>query len=196
MPTDDQRPRIGLLGGSFNPPHICHVLSSIYWLETGGLSEVWWLPVHEHAFAKGRTLAPWADRIAMCEAAVAPHPQIRVDPVEASLPPPSRTFDTVQALRARQADAEFAWLIGSDLLPELPSWHRWPELRQALDFLVLGRGDHRHAMPPGRFDLRDFTLPNVSSSAIRSDLAAGLDVSDRVPAGVGAWLRAHPATYR
>ncbi len=195
MSTAHQRPRIGLLGGSFNPPHVCHLLSSLYWLETGGLSEVWWLPVHEHAFAKGRSLAPWADRVAMCDAALAPYPRLRVEPIEASLPTPSYTLHTVQALRARHPDVDFAWLIGSDLLPELPLWHRWPELSEALDFLVLGRGDAPIALPPGRFELRSFVLPDVSSSSIRADLAAGRDATDRLPAGVARWLAEHPGTF-
>jgi nicotinate-nucleotide adenylyltransferase len=187
MSTADQR-RIGLLGGSFNPPHVCHVLSSIYWLETSAVSEVWWLPVFEHAFEKGRTLAPWADRVAMAEAAVAPHAQIRVDPIEAQLPPPSRTIHTVDALREKHPDVDFAWIIGSDLLDELPSWHRWEDLRDAVEFLVVGRGAHEHPLPEGRFDVRDFVLPDISSSAIRRDLAAGVDVRDRLPEGVAAWL--------
>ncbi len=196
MPTADPRPRIGLLGGSFNPPHLCHLLTSVYWLETGGLAEVWWLPVHEHAFDKGRSLAPWADRLAMCEAAVAGFPRIQIDPVESTLPPPSRTIYTVGALRARRPDVDFVWLIGADLLSELSSWHRWEELRQSLDFGVLGRGSHDRTPPDGRFDLRDFGLPDVSSRAIRRDLAAGRDASDRLPAGVTDWLAAHPRTYR
>ena len=44
--------RIGLFGGSFNPPHVCHLLASICLLETGDFDQVWWLPVHVHAFAK------------------------------------------------------------------------------------------------------------------------------------------------
>jgi nicotinate-nucleotide adenylyltransferase len=196
MPTGHHRPRVGLLGGSFNPPHVCHVLSSVYWLETADLSEVWWLPVFEHAFDKGRTLAPWADRLAMCEAAVAPWPRLRVDPVESTLTPPSRTLLTVNALRERHPDVDFAWILGSDLLDELPRWHRWDELRDAVDFLVLGRGPGRAPPPLGRFDVRDFALPDVSSSAIRRDLAAGRDVRDRLPAGVAAWLAEHPELYR
>lgn len=188
--------RVGLLGGSFNPPHVCHVLSSVYWLETGGLDAIWWLPVHEHAFAKGRTLAPWADRLAMCEAVAAEHPGIFVDPIEASLPSPSRTIRTVEALQAAHPHTEFSWIIGSDLLHQLPTWLRWEELRDRVTFCVLGRGGHDHPLPEGRFDVRDFTLPDVSSRAIRRDLGAGQDADDRLPKGVARWLKSNRNPYR
>jgi len=191
--------RVGLLGGSFNPPHICHLLASVYALETAALDAVWWLPVHVHAFAKDSELASWEDRLAMCEAAVADWPGIEVDPIEASLEATSYTIHTVSALRAAHPDAAFVWIAGADLLDELHRWHRWPELRQMLEFLVIGRGDRSTDLPDGgTFDVRPLALPDVSSTWIRAHLRAGdLDaVRAVVPRGVAAWLAAHPGLYR
>lgn len=196
MPAPHKR-RIGLLGGSFNPPHVCHVLASVYWLETADLDAVWWLPVHRHAFAKDRGLAPFADRLDLARAAVAPWPRIEVDPIEASLEAPSYTIRTVEALRAAHPDCAFSWLAGADILPELPLWHRWPELRDALRFLVIGRAGHAAEVPDGAdVVLREFPLPDVSSTAIRDALRAGEDVSTLVPAGVSALLAERPELYR
>ncbi|MEE2829709.1 MAG: nicotinate-nicotinamide nucleotide adenylyltransferase, partial [Myxococcota bacterium] len=126
---DDHKRRVGLFGGSFNPPHICHLLSSVFLLEGKTVDEVWWLPVHRHAFAKDRELAPWEQRLAMCEAAASCHPAVHVSDIEARLQPPSFTFDTLAALRTEHPDTDFSWVIGSDLLDDLPRWHRWTELR-------------------------------------------------------------------
>ncbi|MCO4773265.1 MAG: nicotinate (nicotinamide) nucleotide adenylyltransferase [Deltaproteobacteria bacterium] len=196
--TTSQR-RVALLGGSFNPPHICHVLMSVYLLETVGIDEVWWLPVHRHAFAKDAVLRPFEHRLAMCREVAEPYPGVRVDDIERWLAPPSYTFDTVAALRAAHEDCTFSWLIGSDILPELHLWHRWTELREQLRFVVVGRGTavHPEDLPDGgEFVVRDFALPDVSSSAIRSGLADGADVSDVVPRAVTDYLAAHPELYR
>jgi len=190
--------RIGLLGGSFNPPHICHVLLSEYVLETSAVDEVWWLPVHRHAFDKDSDLAPWADRVAMAEAAIAGRARTRIEPIEATLPAPSYTVHTVAALRAAHPEHAFVWLAGADILPELHLWHRWPELREALDFFVVGRGNRVVEVPEGgRVEVRDFALPDVSSSKVRRALAAGdFDAARRLlPAGVARWLATRRDLY-
>lgn len=191
--------RVGLLGGSFNPPHICHLLASVYALETAGLDAVWWLPVHVHAFAKDSQLAPWDDRLAMCRAATKDWPGVDVDPIEASLGPTSYTIETIEALQIAHPATSFVWIAGADLLDELARWHRWPELGEVLEFLIIGRGDEALALPDGgTFDVRPFALPDVSSTAIRTLLRAGDFDAARalVPAGVGAWLADHPDLYR
>jgi nicotinate-nucleotide adenylyltransferase len=190
--------RIGLLGGSFNPPHICHLLLSEYVLETVDVQEVWWLPVHRHAFGKDGSLAPWDDRLAMARAAVAKRPRIKVNPIEALLAPPNYTIQTVAALRAAHPDQSFVWLAGADVLGELHLWHRWPELAQVLEFLIVGRGDLPTTPPEGRFEVRDFTLPDVSSSTVRSLLQAGDRAGARrlLPAAVARWLETRRDLYR
>ena len=191
--------RVGLFGGSFNPPHICHLLASLYLLETTDLDAVWWVPVHRHAFAKDRTLACWDHRLALCEAVAAEHPRIRVETIERSLGVTSYTFDTVTALRGRHPHIDFSWVIGTDLLADLHAWHRWPELRNILRFIVLGRGApvSPSALPDGgRFILRDFHLPDISSSAVRAALRAHAPIDAMVPAAVRAYLAEHPDLYR
>ncbi len=191
--------RIGLLGGSFNPPHICHLLLSEYVLETGGVQEVWWLPVHRHAFDKNADLAPWDDRVAMAAAAVAGRPRLHVNPIEATLAPPSYTIQTIAALRAAHPDHSFVWLAGTDVLSELHLWHRWPELAQVLEFLIVGRGDDLPPAPPeGRIEVRDFALPDVSSSTVRALLRREDRAAARrlLPAGVADWLETRPDLYR
>ncbi|MCP4872637.1 MAG: nicotinate (nicotinamide) nucleotide adenylyltransferase [Proteobacteria bacterium] len=190
--------RIGLLGGSFNPPHLCHVRLSEYVLQSGAVDAVWWLPVHRHAFDKDASLASWDDRLAMAEAAVADHPDLHVDPIESTLAPPSYTVHTIAALRERHPEHTFVWLAGADILPELHLWHRWSELRELLEFLIVGRGDRARDAPEGaRIDVRDFTLPDISSSQVRRRLAAGDRAAARelVPAAVADWLDAHPDVY-
>ncbi len=192
--------RIGLLGGSFNPPHVCHVRLTELALERGLADEVWWLPVHRHAFDKDRSLAPWEDRLAMAEAALAglADSRVRVDPVEATLGPRSYTIETIAALRERHPEHTFVWIAGADVLRELPRWHRWDELKAMLAFAVVGRGERRAEVPAGAsVELLDVTLPDISSSQVRRLIAAGEREAARplLPPAVAAWLDDHPDVY-
>ena len=191
--------KIGILGGSFNPPHICHLLASRYLLETSDLDEIWWIPVHRHAFDKDRELSAFEHRLAMCEAVAAEARGIRVDPIERELGDRSWTIDTVRALRARHSGLEFSWVIGSDLLGELHRWSRWEELRGLLRFVVLGRGEAVAGVDlpaDGRFEVREFQLPDISSRQVRQILSEGGDVRHLVPAAVFEYLIEHPNLYR
>jgi nicotinate-nucleotide adenylyltransferase len=158
MPRD-----VVLFGGSFDPPHVCHLLATVYLLETSA-DEVFWLPAFQHAF--GKSMRPWEDRVALCEAAVGPYPRARVERIEAELPAPSYTIRTVKALRERHPDSRFRWLCGSDVLADLPRWHRSDELRAMIEFLVMPRRGHEHPMPPGCTAL-PVELPDISSSQVR-----------------------------
>ncbi len=191
--------RVGLFGGSFNPPHVCHLLASLYLLETTDLDAVWWVPVHKHAFEKDRNLACWDHRLALCEAVAADHSNLHVEPIERTLGRKSYTFDTVNALRARHPNTSFSWIVGADLLPELHLWHRWEELRGVLRFVVLGRGaptDPAGLPPGGDFVIRDFHLPDISSTQVRKALRAGDPVDALVPSAVRRFLQEHPELYR
>jgi nicotinate-nucleotide adenylyltransferase len=191
--------KVGILGGSFNPPHICHLLASRYLLETSDLEEIWWIPVYRHAFEKDRELGPFSDRVAMCEAVAEQTEGIRVDSIESELGERSWTIDTVSALRSRHPGVEFSWVIGSDLLGELHLWSRWDELVELLSFVVLGRGEEvaSSSLPAGgRFEVRDFQLPDVSSTVVRDRISEGVDFRHLVPAAVFDYLCAHPTLYR
>jgi len=196
--TDYER-HVGLFGGSFNPPHICHVLASRHVVDREFVDEVWWLPVHRHAFSKDSGLAPWDHRLAMVQAVAAAEPGIKVDEVERHLPAPSYTFDTVAALRAQHPKTRFSWIIGTDILDDLPRWHRWEELCDLLEFLVVGRGTARGTTPStGHFTRVDLTLPDLSSTQLREDLAAGrfARVRKAVPKVVADYLSEHTDLYR
>ena len=75
--------RVALFGGSFNPPHVAHQLAALYVLETQPIDELWFVPVYEHVF--GKPLAPYADRVTMCELAAAAIPRTKVCRAEEQL---------------------------------------------------------------------------------------------------------------
>lgn len=154
---------VGLFGGSFNPPHICHTLASLWALQVHHLDEVWWIPTYQHAFAKD--LASYEHRRRMCELATAPLAQVRIVDIERDLGGESRTIDTVRALQERYPTTRFALIVGADILEETHRWKNWDELMELVDLIVVGRaGFDGSDNDPG------LTLPDISSTTVRSIL--------------------------
>jgi nicotinate-nucleotide adenylyltransferase len=176
MPDDEARTtRVALLGGSFDPPHVCHLLISSYVLQVVDVDQVWWLPCASHAF--GKRSAPFEARLALCELATRHREDIVVSDVEARLDPPSYTLDTVDALRREHPDHTFVWIAGSDLLGELPRWHRYAELLATLRFVIVRRGDTWESPPPGcRHEVLPLQFPDVSSTQVREAIVDGGEV--------------------
>ncbi len=175
---------IALLGGSFNPPHVAHLMAAYWVLATQGVSEVWLLPSYRHPF--GKALAPFEDRVRMCRLAAAALRGVRVCGAEADLaddPLVGKTARTLEYLREKHRAHRFALVVGSDVLGETDKWYRWEWVRELARIIVVGR--QGHAEGAGGRPL----LPAVSSTEIRRRLACGEDVSALVPARVVAYIR-------
>lgn len=176
---------MAVFGGSFNPPHVAHVLAAAYVLSTKPVDEVLVVPVYRHPFAKD--LAPFADRLAMCRLAFEWIPHVIVSAVERELGGESRTLRTLEHLSRAHPEWALRLLIGSDLLADLPKWHRFDRIEAVAPPIVIGRSGADAASAP------EPLLPQVSSTQIRDALAAGdVDaVRDLVPSRVLQYITAH-----
>jgi len=183
-PTNPERV-VALYGGSFNPPHVAHLLAGAYVLATHDV-DLWLLPCAHHPF--GKDLASFAHRTHMCTLmADALGPRASVCTIEEELGGAGRTIDTVLALQQRHPRLRWRLVVGSDILHERHKWKRWEDLERLAPPLLLGRGGV--APPPGFHP--PVTLPEVSSTEVRRRLAAGLAVDPLVPRAVLAYLRHH-----
>jgi len=128
--------RIGLLGGSFDPPHAGHAHISRWALRTFDLQKIWWL-VSPGNPLKRRGPAPLADRMAACRA-MATDPRVEVTDIEARMGT-RYTAETLGELFARYPGVRFVWLMGADNLSQLHHWERWEEIVATLPIGVLAR---------------------------------------------------------
>jgi nicotinate-nucleotide adenylyltransferase len=156
-------PTLGVFGGSFDPPHVAHVLAAAYALAVGELDRLLVVPVYAHAFDK--KLESFEHRVAMCERAFADLARVEVCPIEARLALPSRTLATLEALAAEYPGYGLRLVIGSDLLAEAERWHRFDRIKELAPVFVIGRG--------GR-NAEGFSveLPPVSSTRVRELFAS------------------------
>ena len=184
--------RIGIYGGTFDPVHLGHLILGRDAVEQLGLARMIFVPAALSPHKLGRAPgAPGSVRLEMLRAALAQEAVFEVDPCELDRAGPSYTIDTVQSLRARLPGAELYYLIGSDNVPELHTWHRIDELLRLVKFVVFQRPRlDAVAAEAGSFP----TLPrllDLSSTEIRNRVASGLSIRYLVPESVAAQIDAH-----
>jgi nicotinate-nucleotide adenylyltransferase len=176
--AEDAPPTVALFGGSFNPPHVSHLLAATWALSAVPVDRVLVVPVFKHPFAK--ELAPFDDRLQMCRLALGWVPGVEISDVERRLGGESLTLRTVEHLAEAQPTWRLRLLIGADVLADLPKWHRFDRIRELAPPIVLGRAGVDDARAPAAF------LPQVSSTEVRAALGKGdvEAVRGRVPAAV------------
>jgi nicotinate-nucleotide adenylyltransferase len=174
---------VGVFGGSFNPPHVAHLLAVTYVLATSPLDRVLVVPCYDHPL--GKSLAPFVHRKAMCERAFADVSRVAVSSIEQEMGATSRTLYTLQELLRRNPGWSLRLIVGADILDEKDKWFGWDEIEQLAPPIVLGRigfGDDRGLVR---------VLPEVASRDVRAKLGRGEDVSAVVPRAVVEYARAN-----
>ena len=149
VPDADLRPpsvadgmRIGLLGGSFNPPHRAHRFISLTALKRLDLAQVWWMVTPGNPLKEHNDLSPLAERIRLSRA-VARHPHIKVTAFEAKLGT-AYTAQTLAWLRQRLPEVRFVWLMGADNLASFHRWNDWGAIFRLMPVAVEDRPGWRY----------------------------------------------------
>lgn len=190
--------RLGLFGGTFDPPHVGHLLAASDAFEALHLDRVVFIPAASQPFKQGAVTASTADRLTMLRLSVGDDARFAVDPIEIDRGGLSYTVDTLEALQAREPDAERFLLIGEDLAEQIATWHQAERIAELATIVVLARGDDASAtrgataMPIVRIASRRV---DVSSSEIRARVRAGLPLTGFVTEAVADYIRS-AALYR
>ena len=141
-PTIASGQRIGIMGGTFNPPHAGHVLISETAIKRLRLDQLWWLVTPGNPLKSNGGLPPLQDRIAACRAMVH-DPRIKITGFEATLGTPY-TAATLAFLTRRFPTARFVWVMGADNLAGFHRWQHWREIMQLMPVAVVDRPGWRH----------------------------------------------------
>jgi nicotinate-nucleotide adenylyltransferase len=183
------RKSVAIYGGSFDPPHVSHVLGAVYALKVGGFDQVLVVPVFEHAFRK--QLTPFSHRLRMCELAFQGIEGVLVSAVEAELATPSLTLRTLESLSAAHPDWSMRLLVGSDVLSDTAKWHAFDRISALAPPYVLARPGYAHPDPQA------LPLPDVSSTRVREALLhrvrdnSGAALTNCVPRAVLDYIEQH-----
>ncbi|PIB24058.1 nicotinic acid mononucleotide adenylyltransferase [Amylibacter kogurei] len=166
MPIATAGLRVGLLGGSFDPPHAGHLHISKWALKEFGLDQVWWL-VSPGNPLKSEGPADIDRRVLACEQLVDNHPRIVITDLERRFNT-RYTAQTLQEIQKRYLGVRFVWLMGADNLATFHRWDRWDEIMHMMPIGVLARpGDQLAAgCSPAARRFRDYRLKARRSNAL------------------------------
>ncbi len=182
--------RLGILGGTFNPPHLGHLVCAQEALVQLGLDEVLFVPFGRPSHRELPDDPGPEVRLELAELAVAEDDRIGVSRIEVDRPGPSYTADTLAELRERSPEDDLVLILGGDQAAALPSWHRPDEVLSLATPAIVERAEHRRTeiaerVRSVRGDDRavfvDMPRCDVSSTLVRLRAAAGLPIRYLVP---------------
>ena len=185
--------RLGLFGGTFDPPHIGHLAVAEACREGAALDRVLWIPARVNPHKQGRDRTPGDVRLALVRAAIKGHPHFSASDVELRRDGASYTVDTLRHLRDEHPDADLCWIVGGDSLASFASWREPREILRLARLVAYPRpGADLGGVPPwvlARTTLVDAPRLEVSSTEVRARVADGRSVRYLVPEGVREIVR-------
>jgi len=182
---------LGILGGTFDPPHIGHLAAAVNVRHQLGLDRVVLMVAGDPWQKRGtRPLTPAADRLAMVRAAVRGLPGIEAGDLEVRRPGPSYTADTLLALRDEDPAARLHVVLGRDAAASLLTWERVEVVRELAIIVVLDRPGAEGRVVPEGFDVAEADVPHldVSSTDLRARFADGRPTEVLLPPGVASCI--------
>lgn len=176
--------RIGILGGTFDPIHVGHLAAAVEVRSALGLDRMLLMVANvPWQKAGSRAVTTAEDRFAVVKAAAEEVDGVEASRIELERGGPSYTADTVAELACRHPTADLFLVVGSDVVPDLPTWERVDEVRDGVTLVVVARPGAELALPPAPWRARAVTVPalDVSSSDLRARVASGRPIDALVP---------------
>ncbi len=158
--------KVGLLGGTFNPPHVGHLIIAEQVRDQLGLEKILFLPSAEPPHKREKKTIDSKHRLAMLEKTVMDNEAFEIDTIELQRGGKSYTYDTIVALKEREPDTEFYFIIGADMVEDLPNWHNIEELVSLVQLVGVNRPNFttKSPYPVIMVDVPDI---DISSTIIR-----------------------------
>jgi nicotinate-nucleotide adenylyltransferase len=190
--------KVGILGGTFDPVHLGHLILGQEALDALALDEVLYIPAREPWRKSERAITPAAHRLAMLRLAVEGDARFGISDIELRREGPTYTADTLEALAGERLDDEFFFIMGTDALADLPNWHDPQRIVRHATLAVAPRelqeANAAALNAPGIASrVLTFAMPriDISSTDIRARVAAGRPVRYFVPDAVAAYIEQH-----
>lgn len=184
--------RLGILGGTFDPPHTGHLLLALDALDHLALDRLLLIPAARQPLKQGQAMSAAEHRLAMTGLLTAADPRIQVDGSEVARGGLSYTVDTMRALRGAHPDAELFFLMGEDSAATLPQWREPQALAELVRVVVAGRGDGDRPLPAGfRAERMPTRRVDISATEVRARVRAGRSIRGFVPDAVADYIATH-----
>lgn len=187
--------KIGILGGTFAPPHIGHLILADTVLTALQLDRVVFIPVGQPTHKT--TMIAADQRLAMCQLAIMGDERLAVDDLDIERPPPHYTVDLIPQLKEKWSGDTLMLILGGDSIADLPDWHQPERLLQSIAVVGLDRPgftidwaalDHLHPQIDSRITMVDGPSVHVSSTVLRRSIARGMAPRYLIPAAVRDYI--------
>ena len=179
--------RVGILGGTFDPIHIGHLIAASSVYEALNLDSVVFIPAGDPWQKRDRDLSPGQQRLEMVKLATENDARFQVSDVEIARSGPTYAVDTVREWQRLNPSDELFWIVGSDALSGIPSWHEWEAFVSEVTIVAVNRVGQNDSVP---FDFVSVDMPEVRISAteLRDRFTNGLDTQYLVPKNVSQYI--------
>lgn len=179
--------RVGILGGTFDPIHIGHLIAASSVYEALNLDSVVFIPAGDPWQKRDRELSPGQQRLEMVKLATENDARFQVSDVEIARSGPTYAVDTVREWKRLNPSDELFWIVGSDALSGIPSWHEWEAFVSEVTIVAVNRVGQNDSVP---FDFISVDMPEVRISAteLRDRFTNGLDTQYLVPKNVSQYI--------
>lgn len=194
--------KIGIMGGTFDPPHVGHLAMAEYVREELELNQVWFIPTGKIPHKDSRETAASADRLAMVELAIAGNPWFRIESLEVENGGYSYTFETLEKIKTAYPEADLTFIVGADSLDYMECWREPERIFRLCTVAAVNRmGFDKEQMAQkqaalaeqfgARIQRVDMPLIGVSSTEIRERIRQGRSVRYLVRDEVLAYIKTH-----
>ncbi|RWR15183.1 nicotinate-nucleotide adenylyltransferase [Siminovitchia fortis] len=172
--------KIGILGGTFDPPHLGHLIIANEVLDRLGLDEVRFMPNHEPPHKERHSGTSVENRLDMLERAIDGHPKFSIETIELNQDGRSYTYDTMKTVREKNPDNDYFFIIGADMVEFLPHWYNIEELVKLVQFVGANRPNYKLESPyPVQFV--EVPMIEISSSMIRDRVKKRMSIKYLLP---------------
>ena len=188
--TDMPHKRVGILGGTFNPPHLGHLIMAEQVGDQLGLDEVRFMPDAQPPHVDEKKTIAAIDREHMVERAIADNPRFKLETTELKRGGKSYTYDTIKALKAQHPEVQYYFIIGGDMVDYLHTWYRIDDLVKLVTFVGIKRTKYSTTSKYPVIWV-DAPVVDISSTQIRQKISRGHSVRYLVPDAVADYIKEH-----
>lgn len=179
--------RIGILGGTFDPPHLGHLIIAEEVRISLGLEEIWFMPSNEPPH-KAKATTDAKNRLKMLELAIASNPTFKINSIELSRQGKSYTIDTMKLLIEKYSNTKFYFIIGADMVEYMPYWNRIDELVKIVTFVGVKRPGY-HLTSPYSILTVDIPMVDISSTMLRERMIKKQSTKYLIPEAVYIYIK-------
>ncbi len=192
--------RLGIIGGTFDPPHLAHLVMAEFAREQFELERILWVVAADPPHKQGVMMSPVEHRLAMVSLAIEKHPAFEISLVDVERPGPHYTVDMLDIIAVQQPGAEIYFLIGSDSFRDLPQWHEPHRLVEHAALGVINRpgfNADQSSLGPlvqalnHRYEIVEAPLIGISGTEIRDRVREGHTIRYLLPRSVEAYIHEH-----